>query len=602
MNIDYLSALVKTDHMKTRFTGLLVVIVFISTLLACNEGEKHSISILETTDIHGVILPWDFIENRELDASLAEVAGYVRILRSTNKTVFLLDNGDNLQGQPAVYFYNFIDTVSPHLLSEVMNWMGYDACTAGNHDIETGHSVYDRLAREYNFPLLAANAVDISTGKPYFKPYVILEKDNVKIAVFGMVTPAIPTWLPEELYSGIEFRDMVQTAEIWMPEILKQKPDLVVGMFHSGWNTENENYKQDQLLYENSTSSVAWKVPGFDIIFCGHDHRPANEKFVNSAGDTILILNGGSHSQFIARADVELKPKGIFRKMEKTISGELVRVNELDPDADFIDRFKEYEETVNAYVTQVIGYQSETISSRDSYFGSSAFTDMIHTIQMEITGADISFAAPLSFDVTIPKGPVTVGDMFKLYKYENMLYTMRLTGEEILKYLEFSYSKWFNTMVSPDDYLLKYRFDKNGKPVITNGRAWLANASYNFDSAVGIEYTVDVSKPEGGRVNISSFTDGRPFVKQQEYTVAINSYRGNGGGGHLTSGAGIDQDKLRERVITSTEKDLRYYILQSIEKERSISPKPLNNWKVVPEKWVHERVPVEKKLLFVTTK
>ena len=586
--------------MKAKFVSLLLGIIL--CLTACTTPDTKDISILETTDLHGVILPWDFIENEPLNVSLAGTAGYVKELRNSENTVFLLDNGDNLQGQPAVYYYNFIDTTSPHILAEAMNWMGYDACTVGNHDIEAGHSVYDRLVKEFNFPLLAANAVDVESGEPYFKPYVILEKENISVAVLGMVTPAIPTWLPEELYSGIEFRDMVETAKFWMPEILKQKPDIVVGMFHSGWNTANENYKLDDSLNENGTSAVAWKVPGFDIILCGHDHRPANEKFINSAGDTVLILNGGSRSQYIAQADIALTSKGFFRKTKKTISGQLIRVNELEPDADFLQRFAKHEKTIKEYVTRVIGYLPEAITSRDSYFGSSAFTDMIHSIQLDITGADVSFAAPLSFDVTIAKGPVTVGDMFKLYRYENMLYTMSMTGEEILKYLEYSYSEWLNTMEGPGDYLLEYRLGNNGKPALTNGRAWLANASYNFDSGAGLEYIVDVSKQSGSRINIISFTDGRPFEKQKIYKAAINSHRGNGGGGHLTAGAGIDQKILRERLITSTDRDLRYYILKTIETNKTISPMPLNNWKIVPEKWVTEKIPKEKILLFGTTK
>ena len=304
--------------MKSKYIRLLLGITL--CLTACTTPDTKDISILETTDLHGVILPWDFIENEPLNVSLAGTAGYVKELRNSENIVFLFDNGDNLQGQPAVYYYNFIDTTSPHILAEAMNWIGYDACTVGNHDIEAGHSVYDRLVKEFNFPLLAANAVDVESGEPYFKPYVILEKENISVAVLGMVTPAIPTWLPEELYSGIEFRDMVETAKFWMPEILKQKPDIVVGMFHSGWNTANENYMLDDSLNENGTSAVAWKVPGFDIILCGHDHSPVNEKFINSAGDTVLILNGGSRSQYIARADITLSSKGFFRKMKKTIS------------------------------------------------------------------------------------------------------------------------------------------------------------------------------------------------------------------------------------------------------------------------------------------
>src|SRR5659263_740977 len=137
-------------------------------LVSCSGTGKKSISIFETTDIHGVILPYDFIEKENLKVSLASSFKYIKQIRKEKDATILLDNGDNLQGQTEVYYYNFIDTISPHFLAEVMNYMGYDAGTVGNHDIETGHSVYDRLRKLYKFPLLAANAVEIKTGQPYF--------------------------------------------------------------------------------------------------------------------------------------------------------------------------------------------------------------------------------------------------------------------------------------------------------------------------------------------------------------------------------------------------------------------------------------------------
>ncbi len=210
---------------------------------------------------------------------------------------------------------------------------------------------------------------------------------------------------------------------------------------------------------------------------------------------------------------------------------------------------------------------------------------MIHSIQLEITGADVSFAAPLSFDVSIDKGPVTVGDMFKLYRYENMLFTMRMSGSEILKYLEYSYSGWYNTMKSADDNLMKFRTGNDGKIILTNGKPRLRNQTYNFDSAAGINYTVDVSKPEGKRVTITSFSDGRRFNKDGLYRVAVNSYRGTGGGGHFTNGVGLTAQELRSRLITSTDKDLRYYIIKAIEKRKVVAPSANKNWKVIPVEW-----------------
>ncbi len=577
---------------------LAVKLLIIMLLASCSDNGEKSISILETTDVHGVILPYDFIEKVKLDASLASSFTYIKQVRKEKDAIVLLDNGDNLQGQPEVYYYNYIDTVSPHICVEVMNFMGYDAGTVGNHDIEAGHAVYDRLVKKYDFPLLAANAVKTRTGKPYFKPYYILVKDGIKIAIFGLITPAIPNWLPEELYSGIEFKDMVETAEKWMPEIVKEKPDLVVGLFHSGWDKSGENLHNNSLLSENSSAAVAYNVPGFDIILTGHDHRLANEKIVNSKGDTVLILDGGSRSEKIAEADIIVSAKKVKGKRQMKISGKIINVADYKPDPDFVNRFSSQYNTIEEYVNRVIGNSSVTISSRDAYFGPSAFVDMIHSVQLEITGADISFAAPLSFDVQISKGPVTVGDMFKLYRFENMLYTMTLTGEEIKKYLEYSYSEWLNTMKKPGDLLLKLRTGKDGKPVLIDGKARFQNQPYNFDSAAGINYTVDVSKPSGSRIIISGFTDGRPFEKNKIYKVAVNSYRGNGGGGHFTSGAGIDKDELRSRVVASTDRDLRYYILKSIETKGTINPVPLNNWKIIPEKWVEKKISVEYALLF----
>jgi 2',3'-cyclic-nucleotide 2'-phosphodiesterase/3'-nucleotidase len=400
----------------------------------------------------------------------------------------------------------------------------------------------------------------------------------------------------------MEFRDMVETAKLWMPLILNEKPDMVVGLFHSGWDKSLEKSQNSDPVYENGSSAVAYNVPGFDVIFNGHDHRLANEKIVNSAGDTVLILDGGSRTEKIAQADISFRAGKSKGKKNRILTGSIVNVADYKPDPEFINRFKPQDEKILEYVNQVIGNSEATVTSRDAYFGPSAFIDLIHIIQLDITGADISFAAPLSFDVQIPAGPITVGDMFKLYKFENMLYTMSLSGEEIRKYIEFSYSGWFNTMNGAGKTLLKFRSGKDGKPLLTNGKAWLKNQSYNFDSAAGIDYTVDVSKPEGSRILISGFSDGRPFENNKMYKVAVNSYRGNGGGGHFTEGAGIAKEELRKRLLTSTDRDLRYYILKSIEAKKTVNPEPINNWKVIPEKWVKDATSREYPLLFGTSK
>ncbi len=580
-------------NMKKALRKLTLYSILLVITVSCVTTGRKQITFIESTDIHGVVLPYDYIEKEELKASLASAYTYVKKLREEKETVILLDAGDNLQGQPSVYYYNFADTTSPHLLAEAMNYMSYDAVTVGNHDIETGHSVYDRLIKEYRFPLLAANAIDIKTGDTYFKPYCIIKKNGLKIAVLGLVTPTIHNTLPEDLYRGIEFRNMYETASKWMPVIKKENPDLIIGLFHTGWEDNDSDTN-----YGEGASEIAYNIPGFDIIFTGHDHRVANQKIVNNSGDTVLILNAGSRSMNIARADVVLQRNRKTGSNNKSFSGEIVKLSDFQPDNEFVEKFAVNHEKVKEYVDEVIGSSSETISSRDSYFGSSGFVDMIHTLQLEITDADISFAAPLSFDVQIKEGPVTVGDMFKLYRFENMLYTISMTGDEVLKYLEYSYSGWYNTIDDPNDHLLKFRTDKSGKLALTDGKAWLKNQAYNFDSAAGIDYTVDVSKPEGSRINIIGFSDGRNFDLKQSYNVAVNSYRGNGGGGHFYEGVGLGKSDLISRIIKSTDRDLRYYMIGSIRKMGIIDPAALNNWKVIPEKMVKNAAERDYILLF----
>ena len=490
----------------------------------------------------------------------------------------LLDNGDILQGQPTAYYYNYMDTMSVHLCADMMNFMGYDAGNMGNHDVETGRTVFDRWASDCRFPILGANIVGVAPGQPHFKPYVVLQRGGVKVAVLGMITPAIPAWLSENLWRGLRFDDMEETARRWMQVIReREQPDVVVGIFHSGRNAYVMNGKYN----ENASADVARRVPGFDVVMMGHDHALACEKVVNVEGDSVLIINPANNASVVAAVDVTLALSD-GRVTGKHVSGELVRMDGYEPDAEFTTHFAPQRKTVEQFVSKRIGRFTEGISTRPAYFGPSAFVDFIHQLQLAISGADISLAAPLSFDAQIPAGDIFVSDMFNLYKYENMLYVMSLSGKEIRGALEMSYALWTNRMTSADDQLLLLR-DRPREGAAD--RAVFQNPSYNFDSAAGILYTVDVTKPEGQKVHIVSMADGTPFDEEKMYRVAVNSYRGNGGGELLTRGAGIPQDELEKRILSSTDKDLRYYLMQYIERQQTLTPRSLNQWRFIPEDW-----------------
>ena len=566
--------------------------IFFLTGAVLAQDKIVKLKIVETSDIHGNYYPYDFILRHEAAGSLARVYEFVQKERETYKdNLLLLDNGDILQGQPCAYYYNYIDTISLHLAAEVLNYMKYNAGNMGNHDVETGRAVFDRWAGDCNFPILGANIIDTVTGKTHFKPYEVLERDGVKIVVLGMITPAIPVWLSENLWKGLRFDDMEETARKWMKIIReKENPDLVIGIFHAG---------QDALLMggkyrENASLEVARNVPGFDIVLMGHDHTRELKKIKNVEGDSVLIMDPASKGGVVANADVTLKlRKG--KVVEKHISGVLTEMKNYTANKDFMARFAPQFSDVRDFVSKKIGSFTETISTRPAYFGSSAFIDLIHMLQLEITNAEISLAAPLSYDTEISKGDVFVSDMFNLYKYENMLYTMKLSGKEIKDALEMSYDLWTNQMKSPDDHLLLLREKRREG---ATDRASFKNFSFNFDSAAGIIYTVDVTKPKGEKVTITSMADGTPFSLDKMYKVALNSYRGNGGGELLTKGSGISQDELKDRILYSTDKDLRYYLMQYIEKKGVIGPHALGQWKFIPEEWVEPAAKRDYEYLF----
>ena len=556
------------------------------------EQQLVELKVIETSDVHGSFYPYDFIDRKDVKGSLARVHTYVEEQRKQyGDRVLLLDNGDILQGQPSAYYYNYIDQQSRHLAAEMLSYMGFDAGNMGNHDVEVSRPVFDRWAADCDFPILGANIIETDTGKPHFKPYVVFERGGIRIAVLGMITPGIPAWLSENLWEGLRFDDMEETARKYMPILKNQeKADVVIGLFHTG----DEAQWLSGIYREHAAQEVAERVPGFDVVLFGHDHSRDCHKIVNVEGDSVLLINPGNAAHVVSDVIIKCVVEN-GRVISKQVEGELASVDDLPVSEAFMQQFSKQYDAVTQFISKKIGHFAATITTRPAYFGPSAFIDLIHSLQLTLTGADISFAAPLSYDAQIKEGDVYVSDMFNLYKYENMLYTMDLTGREILGALEYSHGLWINEMKSKNDHVLLMDLSQDNAG---DGRAKFLHPMFNFDSAAGIIYTVDVTKPAGQKVMIERMADGTPFDLDKHYKVAVNSYRGNGGGEHLTKGAGIAHDDLIKRVIVSTDKDLRYYLMEYIEQHPDVNPQPLNQWKLVPEEWTKSAIERDYRLLF----
>jgi 2',3'-cyclic-nucleotide 2'-phosphodiesterase/3'-nucleotidase len=577
--------------MNKKFIFCVCIAMLLTSIPMTAKNKTVRLRIIETTDVHGAFFPYDFINRKPKAGTLSRVSSYVNKLRNEpGNNVILVDNGDILQGQPTCYFYNYINTQQVNVAAELLNYMKYDAQNLGNHDVETGHAVYDKWIKELNCPVLGANIIDTKTGKPYVPPYTILQKEGVKVAILGIITPAIPNWLTEDLWEGLYFKEMVSTARYWMDYLRNnERPDVVIGLFHSGKDGGIVTDEYD----EDASIKIAREVPGFDVILFGHDHARFNETVINNEGNGVLCLNPANNALYVADATIELTLKR-GKVVDRKTTGQLVNITEEPVDELFMKHFQPHMDAVNNFVNRKIGEFKHSIYTRDSYFGNSAFTDFIMNLELQISGADIAFNAPQSFDAAIKEGNLYVSDMFNLYRYENQLCVMRLTGEEIRRHLEMSYNLWVNTMKSPDDHLLLLAENTWND----QQRLGFKNYTFNFDSAAGIDYEVDVTKPEGQKVHILRMSNGEPFDEAKWYKVAINSYRAKGGGELLTKGAGIPHDSLNARILWRSEKDLRYYLMQEIEKAGIMDPQPNTNWRFVPEEWVKPAAERDRKILF----
>ena len=284
--------------------------------------------------------------------------------------------------------------------------------------------------------------------------------------------------------------------------------------------------KADTPSNENGAQLVVQNVPGFDAVFVGHDHAgwdgqgydPATKGKVDikdPSGKVVPIFGAQNDARKIPVVTLTVRYDRGTKSWKRPSRASWSTRPRAMPDAEFVAALAAQTQEAKAWVSKPIGKMNGSINSRDSMFGDSAFVDLIHALQLELTKdpafglkpAQISFCAPLSPNAVLPSsqdGTVYVRDMFSLYVYENWMYTMSLSGQQVKDFLEVSYGGWFNEMKSKDDHLIAFVTNPDGS-LILDPRTSMPRtkvASYNYDSAAGIVYDVDVSQPIGKRVII----------------------------------------------------------------------------------------------------
>lgn len=573
------------------------ITIFIALLLAlvsCNRPEDgvYRLQLFTTNDVHGRYFDSLYV-GEGTRQSLYAVSHYVDSVRTADGAgnVIFVDAGDCLQGDNAAYYYNYVDTITPHVYARMANYMDYDAIVVGNHDVETGHPVYDRVARELDMPFMGANAIRNDNGKPYFDDYTVVEKNGLKVAILGFTNPNMKNWLSEDLWSGMHFESLIPIVQNNVDKVIESEhPHLVIVAIHAGTG------RGDGKSLDSQGMDLFKSLKGVDFLVCSHDHRP----FVTSKEDLCLI-NSGSHCRNIGHgtAVIEIKDGKV---VSKELSAELVPVRKEAVDTEMSKEFRKDFEAVKAFTVKPVGTLVRDMRTRDAYTGMSDYTNLLHTVCLGCSPAQISFAAPLTFNGEIRADILVYNDLFTIYPYENQLFVVKMSGKEIKDYLEYSYRSWINTVSGKKgEHLLRIEEEPDSR----NGQdSWsFKGLAYNFDSAGGLDYTVDITRPVGERVQISSLSDGTPFDMDSTYNVAMTSYRASGGGSIMRYGAGIDTDNIESRVVAKYPeiRNLLYdYLVEngSIDPETIWNPEVIGNWKFIPEKMADSMIETDMELLF----
>lgn len=525
--------------------SFLFVIFMIAACCGPRDGV-HTLTICATTDIHGAY--FDSLYDGTLrKSSLSNVSHYIKELRKTDDNIVLIDVGDNIQGDPAAYYFNFVDT-NEHVFSRIAKYLVYDAIVVGNHDLEAGHPVYDKFRKDVGIPYLAANAIVTegeNKGKSYFEPYTIVERDGLKVAIIGMTNACVKMWINAEKYAGMDFIDIRDNVQNTVNEVIeRESPHLMVLALHSGVGKEISSE------VENVSRSVAATVKGVDIVFCGHDHRPFADTIENPSGNVIL-LDGGSRAMVLSHCEAKLETID-GKVVSKEIKFRMVNMEDVEKDEEYNAKFASDFQKVNQFANKQIGQIKEPIYFADALYGPSSYLDLIHKVQLESSKADVSFAAPLSTKGEIKAGIIKYLSLASIYPYENQLYVIKMTGQQIKNYLEYSYNNWVKEQ----------------------------GPSFNYDSASGLDYTVSKSAPDGERVKIEKLSSGEPFDLEKSYKVAMTSYRASGAGNMLKKGAGIDSAQIPD-LLVDIFPEIRVLLNDYFVTHKEIIPKQQSNWSFV---------------------
>ncbi|CAL9427269.1 bifunctional metallophosphatase/5'-nucleotidase [Streptomyces griseomycini] len=531
------------------------------------RAKRYELTVMGTTDLHGHVFNWDYFKDAEYSDAAGNARGLARMSTLVDQVraekgrhnTLLLDAGDTIQGTPLTYYYAKVDPITAeggpvHPMAQAMNAIGYDAVALGNHEFNYGIETLRTFEAQCDFPLLGANALDAKTLRPAFPPYFVKTfrvkgAPPVKVAVLGLTNPGIAIWDKAYVQGKLTFPGLEEQAAKWVPKLRSMGADVVVVSAHSG-SSGTSSYG-DQLPYvENAAANVARQVPGIDAILVGHAHQEIAELRVTNdeTGRDVVLSEPLCYAERLTLFDFELVlERGRWRV--ESVRASLRDAATVEDDPRITELLSDEHAKVVAYVNQVVGTATRTLTTVEARYKDAPIIDLIAKVQEDVVRAALagteyaslpvlSQASPFSRTSQIPAGEVTIRDLSSLYVYDNTLVAKLMTGAQIRAYLEYSAEYFVQTAAGAPVDVAKLT-NANGRP------------DYNYDYVSGLGYEIDIARPAGSRIQNLTF-GGAPLDDAGRFVFAVNNYRANGGGAfpHVASAKELwsESTEIRTRI------------------------------------------------------
>ena len=473
------------------------LVAAIHILPAAGEApQTKTLRILATSDLHGKFCPWDYALNEaSYSGSMAQLS--TAIAQYRDERTILVDAGDTLQDNSADLF---IGGAEVHPMVQAINAIGYDVWVTGNHEYNYGLDTVKKTIGDLRCKALTGNVYD-RNGAPIADGCAILERDGVRVAVIGMVTPNIVRWDAANL-AGCAVTDPLEETRRIIDGIRGQY-DVLVGVFHMGINNEYG-------LPNSGVTDILNACPEFDVMVSAHEHILIPSMEINGA----LVVQNKNQAQTMSVIDLTLeRAETGWRVKEKTAQSVMIGDYEADPG--MMERLARYDMQAREDAEKGIGVleggplapESVTEENLAAYIQDTALIDLINEVQLYYSGAEVSAATLSVANANLYPGEIRKCDIARIYKYSNTLYKVHMTGAQLKRLMEWS-AGCFNTL-------------KPGDPGISIREGFHATNYFMF---AGIRYEVNLSHEPGDRIERLTWPDGTPVKDDDAFDLAVNNY------------------------------------------------------------------------------